>query len=82
VFVNFANLLKYWVIERTHAWTNRCRRMAKEFDQRCDISEAWVFWRRLAESMPPGSTLLQREVRKHPLNERAGHSKVGVWVLG
>ena len=53
----FKPIPKRWVVERTHAWTDRCRRMAKDFDQRCDVSEAWVWLahatlilRRLAES--------------------------------
>ena len=57
----FKPIPKRWVIERTHAWTDRSRRMAKDFDQRCDVSEAWVWLahgtlnlRRLAESRAAG----------------------------
>lgn len=39
----FVPLPKRWVVERTHAWTDRPRRMAKDFDQRCDVSEAWIW---------------------------------------
>jgi transposase len=52
----FKPLPKRWVVERAHAWTDRHRRMAKDFDQRCDVSEAWIWLahgtlilRRLAE---------------------------------
>lgn len=57
----FTPIPKRWVVERTHAWTSRCRRMAKDFDQRCDVSEAWVWLahgtlilRRLADSSAIG----------------------------
>lgn len=57
----FKPIPKRWVIERAHAWTDRCRRMAKDFDQRCDVAEAWVWLthgtlilRRLAEASPAG----------------------------
>jgi transposase len=39
----FIPLPKRWAIERTHAWTSRPRRMAKDFDQRLDVSEAWIW---------------------------------------
>lgn len=34
---------KRWIVERTHAWNDRPRRMAKDFDQRLDVSEAWIW---------------------------------------
>jgi transposase len=39
----FKPLPKRWVIERTHAWNSRRRRLAKDFDQRCDVAEAWIW---------------------------------------
>lgn len=33
-----------WVIERSHAWTSRPRRMAKDFDVRLDVAEAWIWF--------------------------------------
>ena len=39
----FKPLPKRWVIERTHAWTGRPRHLAKDFDQRCDVVEAWIW---------------------------------------
>lgn len=32
-----------WVVERSHAWTSRPRRMAKDFDVRLDVAEAWIW---------------------------------------
>jgi len=34
---------KRWVVERTHAWTDRVRRMAKDFDQLMPVHEAWIW---------------------------------------
>ena len=31
-----------WVIERTLAWLNRCRRLAKDFETTIESAEAWV----------------------------------------
>ena len=33
---------KRWVIERTLAWLNRCRRLAKDFEATIASAEAWV----------------------------------------
>lgn len=32
-----------WVVERTFAWLNRCRRLAKDFEASIDSAVAWVF---------------------------------------
>jgi transposase len=34
---------KRWVIERTHAWSSRPRRLAKDYELRLEISEAWLW---------------------------------------
>jgi transposase len=39
----FEILPKRWVIERTNAWNDSPRRMAKDYDRRLDVSEAWVW---------------------------------------
>jgi putative transposase len=39
----FEVLPKRWVVERTHAWTGRPRRMAKDYDVRLDVAEAWIW---------------------------------------
>ncbi len=49
----FVPLPKRWVIERTNAWNDRCRRLEKDQDRRLDVATAWVW---LAE----GRLLLHR----------------------
>lgn len=39
----FEVLPRRWVIERTNAWNDRCHRLAKDFEQRLDVSEAWIW---------------------------------------
>ena len=39
----FVVLPKRWVVERTHAWTERWRRTVMHHDRKLDISVAWVW---------------------------------------
>ena len=39
----FIVLPKRWVVERTHAWNERCRRLVMHHDRRTSISAAWVW---------------------------------------
>ena len=39
----FTILPKRWVVERTHAWTERWRRTVMHHDRKLDISAAWVW---------------------------------------
>ncbi|GAC1434291.1 MAG: IS5-like element ISMac15 family transposase [Burkholderiaceae bacterium] len=39
----FVVLPKRWVVERTHAWTERWRRTVMHHDRKLDISAAWVW---------------------------------------
>ena len=39
----FVPLPKRWVVERTHAWNDRARRMAKDNDRRLDVAAAWIW---------------------------------------
>ena len=39
----FTVLPKRWIVERTHAWTERARRLSKEQDRRLDVGEAWIW---------------------------------------
>lgn len=39
----FMVLPKRWVVERTHAWTERWRRTVMHHDRKLDISAAWVW---------------------------------------
>ena len=38
----FAVLPKRWIVERTIAWLNRCRRLAKDFENRTHYALAFV----------------------------------------
>lgn len=56
----FEPVRKRWVIERTNAWTVRCRRNAKDYERRIESSEAMiqisnlhVMLRRLAPTARP-----------------------------
>lgn len=49
----FVVLPKRWVVERTHAWIERCRRLVMHHDRSPKIAEAWVW---LAQA----GTLLRR----------------------
>lgn len=40
----FEPVRKRWVVERTNAWTVRCRRNAKDYERRVESSEAMVQW--------------------------------------
>jgi transposase len=39
----FVLLPRRWVVERTFAWLNRCRRLAKDFEATIASAEAWLF---------------------------------------
>jgi transposase len=36
-------LPKRWIVERTHAWNDRARRLSKEYDRRLDVAESWTW---------------------------------------
>lgn len=40
----FEILPRRWVVERTNAWHDSPRRMAKDYDRRLDVSEAWIWF--------------------------------------
>ena len=39
----FVLLPRRWVVERTFAWLNRNRRLAKDFEHRVESATAWLF---------------------------------------
>jgi transposase len=39
----FELLPRRWVVERTFAWLNRCRRLAKDVEATIESATAWVF---------------------------------------
>jgi transposase len=40
----FILLPRRWVVERTIAWINRCRRLSKDFERHVKNSLAWIYW--------------------------------------
>lgn len=42
--VGFEVLPRRWVVERTIAWLNRCRRLSKDFERHSHNSLAWLYW--------------------------------------
>ena len=40
----FVVLPKRWVVERTHAWNERARRLIMHHDRLLKVSEAWVWF--------------------------------------
>ena len=58
----FVVLPKRWVVERTHAWNGRPRRLTKDQDRRPDVATAWIWLtearvllRRLAQPLEASS---------------------------
>ena len=56
----FTVLYRRWVVERTFAWLNRCRRLAKDFERTIESSLAWAklaacryLMRRVAREVTP-----------------------------
>jgi transposase len=39
----FEVIPRRWVVERTFAWLNRCRRLAKDWEKSIASAEAWIF---------------------------------------
>ncbi len=39
----FVLLPRRWVVKRTFAWLNRCRRLAKDFEHSIASAEAWIY---------------------------------------
>ena len=42
--IGFQVLPRRWVVERTIAWLNRCRRLSKDFEHLAKNSVAWIYW--------------------------------------
>ena len=39
----FKVLPRRWVVERTFAWLCRNRRLSKDYERKCESSEAWIY---------------------------------------
>lgn len=40
----FVLLARRWVVERTIAWLNRCRRLSKDYERLAKNSAGWIYW--------------------------------------
>lgn len=38
----FVVVAKRWIVERTFAWLNRCRRLSKDYERSPEVSETWI----------------------------------------
>lgn len=39
----FVVLPRRWVVERTHSWVEKPRRLSKDYDRRLDVSASWIW---------------------------------------
>jgi len=65
--IGFQVLPRRWVIERTIAWLNRCRRLSKDFEHYAKNSVAWIYLasiQRMLRSIAPAPNQERPYVRK------------------
>ena len=41
--VGFVVLPRRWVVERTFAWLSKCRRLARDWEELLETTEAWIY---------------------------------------
>ncbi len=39
----FVVLARRWVVERTFAWLGKCRRLARDYEELAETTEAWIY---------------------------------------
>ena len=61
----FAVLPRRWMVERSFAWLNRCRSLAKDFERTISSAKAWILLGR-----HPGSSATPRTAGKCLCNKR------------
>src|SRR6266540_874857 len=65
--VGFRVQPRRWVVERTIAWINRCRRLSKDFEHLAKNSVAWIYWasiQRMLRYVAPAPNQERPYVRK------------------
>lgn len=65
--VGFQVQARRWVVERTLAWLNRCRRLSKDFEHHVKNSAAWLYWasiQRMLRYLAPSAKHERPYVRK------------------
>jgi putative transposase len=68
--VGFQVQPRRWVVERTIAWINRCRRLSKDFEHHAKNSVAWIYWasiQRMLRYVAPTPNQEQPYIRKTAL---------------
>jgi putative transposase len=66
----FKVLPRRWVVERTIAWINRCRRLSKDYEHHAKNSVAWIYWasiQRMLRYIAPAPDRERPYVRKPAL---------------
>ena len=66
----FVVLARRWVVERSIAWLNRCRRLSTYFEHHLKNSEAMVYWasvQRMLRRLAPPTNQERPYARKSPL---------------
>jgi putative transposase len=65
--VGFQVQPRRWVVERSIAWMNRCRRLSKDFEHLAKNSVAWIYWasiQRMLRYIAPAANQERPYVRK------------------
>ncbi len=63
----FVVLPRRWVVERTFAWLGRYRRLSKDYEQRPEYSETWVYIASIARML---RTLHPNEAEERPYKRK------------
>jgi putative transposase len=69
----FVVLPRRWVVERTFAWLGRYRRLSKDYEQRVEYSETWVYLAsisRMLRKLHPNKHEEQPYIRKKKVSNQ------------
>lgn len=68
--VGFQVQPRRWVVERSIAWANRCRRVSKDYERHVINSAAWIYWSSIQRMLKRLAPNKQYE-RPYKRNKRA-----------
>jgi putative transposase len=63
----FVVLPRRWVVERTFAWLGRYRRLSKDYEQRVEYSETWVYIASIARML---RTVYPNDIEERPYKRK------------
>ncbi len=63
----FVVLPRRWVVERTFAWLGRYRRLSKDYEQRVEYSETWVYIASIARML---RTVYPNDIEERPYTRK------------